>query len=328
MGSGIWCLSVTDRELLLRKFALSAGIAPSSLSPLGGDASFRRYYRAGSFIIADSPPDTQKNHEFLKIDKALANSGIRVPEIIKADLEHGFFLEEDLGDLSFARALNEKRERALYQKALSLASDLALADIEDLPPFDGDFIKTEFEIFREWYLKERLGLSLDADENALLDDTRSFFIRECLSQPQVPMHRDFHCRNIMLKGDELCLIDFQDMVKGPLCYDSASLIYDCYIKLPEDLALPLVKYAYEQARGRGLWKGSYDEYNHAFVATSLQRHVKVLGIFSRLHLRDGKDGYLKDLPRVMSYCMGEAAELGLDAFGSFLARVSELPCAR
>lgn len=320
---------MTDRKALLSEFAASCGIAPDALSPLGGDASFRRYYRAGGFIISDSPPDTQKNREFYEIDEALCARGIRVPRIIKADFEHGFFLQEDLGDVSFARATAEGDAGALYEKAIGLACTLASSQIPGLPPFDDDFVKTEFGIFTKWWLHERHGIALSTGDEALLDSTLGFFQEICKSQRQVPMHRDFHSRNIMVKDGRLCLIDFQDMVRGPLCYDCASLIFDCYVKLDGGLARRLEGEFFNKAAGAGLCSSwSFEDFRRHLLGTSLQRHVKVLGIFSRLHLRDGKDGYLKDLPRVLGYCISESEELGLSDFAAFLKRCAESPCAR
>ncbi|MDD7022156.1 MAG: phosphotransferase [Aeromonadales bacterium] len=320
---------MTDRKALLSEFAASCGIAPDALSPLGGDASFRRYYRAGGFIISDSPPDTQKNREFYEIDEALGARGIRVPKILKADLAHGFFLQEDLGDTSFAKAVSGDGAEPLYKKAIDLACTLAASEIPGLPPFDDDFVKTEFGIFTKWWLSERHGIALSKSDLCLLDGVLKFFQQICKTQPQVPMHRDFHSRNIMVKDGQLCLIDFQDMVRGPLCYDCASLIFDCYVKLDAGLARRLESRFFNEAAKAGLcgsW--SFEDFRHHLLGTSLQRHVKVLGIFSRLHLRDGKDGYLKDLPRVLEYSISESEELGLSGFASFLKRCAEAPCAR
>lgn len=319
---------MTDRNDLLKDFAASCGIDPNDLKPLGGDASFRRYFRAGGFIIADSPPDTQKNREFVSIDRALGARGIRVPKLYKTDMDHGFFLEEDLGSTSFAMASSGEDAPRLYARAIDLASDVAFSGITDLPPFDADFIETEFGIFTKWWLGERHGIKPGDDDQDLLDETLEFFKKACLAQPQVPMHRDFHSRNIMVKDGGLCLIDFQDMVLGPLCYDTASLIFDCYVKLAKPLAHSLAVRAWENALERSVCHLSFNEYWRALLSVSLQRHVKVLGIFSRLHLRDGKDGYLQDLPRVLDYCLDEAGQLGLDDFAAFLRRCSEAPCAR
>ncbi|MGN0909305.1 MAG: aminoglycoside phosphotransferase family protein, partial [Succinivibrio sp.] len=270
-----------------------------------------------------------KNREFLAIDRELASRGIRVPKILKADLENGFFLQEDLGDTSFARAACGDAARPLYGKAVDLASKLSASAIPGLPPFDDDFISMEFGIFTKWWLHERHAIALSDGDRELLDSTLRFFQEICRDQRQVPMHRDFHSRNIMVKDGELCLIDFQDMVQGPLCYDSASLIFDCYVKLDEGLARDLVRRAFDDASRAGLCPGwSLEDYRRSLIGTSLQRHVKVLGIFSRLHLRDGKDGYLKDLPRVLDYCLCEAQALGLADFAAFLRRCAEAPCAR
>ncbi len=317
---GIWYSVVTD----IRKQALEAFVESTLcqgrvvLSALGGDASFRRYFRFNNIIAVDSPPQTQKNQEFVAIDEALIKAGIRAPKILACDLNEGFLIEEDLGSTTFAEVAAGDSRRAWYIKAVSLLTKIAGVDIK-LPPFDDAFIKMEFGIFLEWLLDKALHLSLSKGEKSMLDDTLHALTLCCRAQPQVAMHRDFHSRNLMVAGNDLAVIDFQDMVKGPITYDAASLICDCYVDLGEDLRDELTAASFDAFKNCSLIKNwTFDDFKIAFNMTSLQRHLKVLGIFNRLNLRDGKSGYLKDLPLVMKYCLDESVQAGLSDLHDFL----------
>ncbi len=309
----------------IRKEALEAFVESTLcqgrvvLSALGGDASFRRYFRFNNIIAVDSPPQSQKNKEFIAIDEALIEAGIKAPKILAYDLKQGFLIEEDLGTSTFASvAIGDVRE-AFYIKAISLLPKIAKVSLE-LPSFDEAFIKMEFGIFLEWLLDKTLHLSLSKGEVAMLDDSLATLIKCCRDQPQVAMHRDFHSRNLMVVGNELAVIDFQDMVKGPITYDAASLICDCYVDLGDDLRAELIAKSFDALKNSSLISAwSQDEFNVAFNMTSLQRHLKVLGIFNRLNLRDGKSGYLKDLPLVMQYCLAESKNAGLINLHEFLS---------
>lgn len=322
MGCGIWCLNMCSqkRAELLRSFCQKNGVPYESLKPLSGDASLRRYYRGGGLIIADSPPDSQKNDEFAAIAAALKKNGVRVPEIYAFDREHGFILQEDLGDETFAKALaSGKRDRkALYFDALELSGKIACASLGPLPPFDREFLEREFGIFSEWFMQKGLGLEPDAKTCAALFEDRDALSAVCQRLPQVPMHRDFHSRNLMIADGSLAVIDFQDMVKGPALYDPASLIFDVYEDLSPEFSQELERKAYDVLKGRGLLKLSCDEYLWDLACVSLQRHVKILGIFSRLWLRDHKDGYLKHLPKVLALCIAESAHCDLKALNACL----------
>ena len=280
------------------------------LLPLNGDASFRRYFRVkGKNLIAvDSPPATQKNQEFIAIDEALAKVFIKVPKVVAYNLDDGFMLLEDLGELTFANvAVGEKREH-YYLEAIKLLPKIASIQDLNLPIFDEKFISFELSLFETWMLEKRLNIKLDERERAILDKTYAYLIQNCLSQTQVFMHRDFHSRNLMLCGDKLAVIDFQDMVKGPLCYDLASIVYDCYVQLDSKLIDKLLKQAYLQYQQSGFLKDiSFEQFKVQTTLTSLQRHIKVLGIFCRLSIRDHKDGYLKDLPTVIDYVLKECS---------------------
>lgn len=311
-----------------RKAALAAYIeslyGKCELASLNGDASFRRYFRTPFGIAVDAPPASQKNREFVAIDKALLAIGLKAPQIFNYDLEQGFLVQEDLGDRSFYSALNADNLESMYLKAASLLPKLSKLCL-DLPEFDGAFIDMELGIFTEWMLDKTLNLKLSSSEQQALDKCFAYIKNVCLSCEQLPMHRDFHCRNLMLYQDELYLIDFQDMVKGPLGYDLASLVYDCYLNLPNELIDIIIRHSFEAYQAQGyLQNQSLESFTLQLKIISLQRHLKVLGIFRRLYLRDGKSGYLKDLPRVLAYAQTEAQSSPKLAFlAQFLAKYLE-----
>lgn len=287
------------------------------LCPLGGDASFRRYFRCEGLIAVDSPPDTQKNAEFVRIDRALAAEGIRVPGIIACDLQQGFMLLEDLGDCLFADVAAGADQEQWYQQAAALLPGLAKLALPGLPPFDRAFIRRELEIFTVWMLHQAAGCEPGAGEQQLLEETYARLETGLTALVQCPVHRDFHSRNLMICSGSLAVIDFQDMVQGPLGYDAASLLFDCYIKLNESLIARLTRLIYLSYLECGLLPRGYsqEKFSLDLRLISLQRHLKVLGIFERLSLRDGKHGYLKDLPRVYAYALDECE--ALEGFGLF-----------
>ena len=283
------------------------------LDSLNGDASFRRYFRVKTkqLIAVDSPPATQKNHEFHAIDVALSKFGIKVPAILAEDLDRGFFVLEDLGDKMFADAATGGSQKKYYLKAADLLPVLAGVNDDSvvLPEFDYNFIMTELTLFRTWMLEKKLGINLSPDEVRSLHDCFEYISDRILSQQYVSMHRDFHSRNLMVCADgSLGVIDFQDMVHGPVTYDLASLIYDCYVNLDDSLIGELVSRVYNKFKSiRIISELSKEQFVSDLNITSLQRHIKVLGIFCRLSIRDGKDGYLADLPRVIDYCLKESS---------------------
>ena len=311
MECGIWYLFVTDsRQDQLTAFVKSIILEDEiMLLPLNGDASFRRYFRVSgkNLIAVDAPPTTQKNKEFIAIDKALDAEKVKVPKILAYDLENGFMLLEDLGNTTFAQvAIGEKAE-AYYLKAIELLAPVAkVSSNVELPLFDDEFINFELSLFETWMLEKRLGVQLSAEEKQVLKDAYDYICDSLKHLPYVAMHRDFHSRNLMVRENELAVIDFQDMVKGPITYDLASLVYDCYIVLDKELVNKCIDKAYSRYVELKLIDGiSKAEFEHLLSITSLQRHIKVLGIFCRLSIRDGKNGYLKDLPRVINYVLDE-----------------------
>ena len=291
------------------------------LQLISGDASFRRYYRAAGKIWVDAPPQTEKNREFVRNAAALLQAGIPAPEVYALELEQGFLCLSDLGDVSLLSRLNADSVRHWYGAAIAqLLPAIATLALE-LEPFDEVFMARENSIFPEWLLGHHLGLTLDAREQALLDETFAALSRNNLVQPQVVMHRDFHSRNLMvLADDRLAVIDFQDMVRGPLTYDLVSLLKDCYVRWPLSLVRELIGVGYRAYHEAGLLTDmSEAQFSRCLALTGMQRHLKAAGIFCRLHHRDGKSGYLKDIPRTLYYVLEVAqAEPQLHAFAEWL----------
>lgn len=286
----------------------------------------RRYFIYGNKIAVDSPPASQKNREFIAINKKLHDAGIYVPQIFVYDLNKGFFLLENLGSTLFADVAKEKEESFWYEKAVEVLTKLAQVTTEDLPAFDRDFILFELSLFPEWMLNKTFNFVLDKQDAKALQDSFSRLADLCLKQPQIAMHRDFHSRNIMIVQDKLAVIDYQDMVKGPLTYDLASLLFDCYKVLPETLGDKITTKTFTSYKNLNLTGDlSLDEFKRDLIAVSLQRHLKVLGIFCRLNIRDHKNGYLKDLPRVLNYAIKESAALtNFESLHEFLKKLIPL----
>ena len=314
------------RKNELKSWLISINEPDHELIPLNGDASLRRYFIYGNKIAVDSPPASQKNREFIAINKKLHDAGIYVPQIFVYDLNKGFFLLENLGSTLFADVAKEKEESFWYEKAVEVLTKLAQVTTEDLPAFDRDFILFELSLFPEWMLNKTFNFVLDKQDAKALQDSFSRLADLCLKQPQIAMHRDFHSRNIMIVQDKLAVIDYQDMVKGPLTYDLASLLFDCYKVLPETLGDKITTKTFTSYKNLNLTGNlSLDEFKRDLIAVSLQRHLKVLGIFCRLNIRDHKNGYLKDLPRVLNYAIKESAALtNFESLHEFLKKLIPL----
>lgn len=221
-------------------------------------------------------------------------------------------LLEDLGDQVFAGCAVGEKQALMYRRAAALLPQLSAVRSCDLPAFDRAFILQELDLCPQWLLQRYLGLTLTPGESSLLQTSFERLAQRCLQQSQTAMHRDFHSRNLMVMPDDsLAVLDFQDMVRGPVLYDLASLLFDCYVVLPQALVQELAEITCRRLQALGVLPAelSYEELWQQLQTVSLQRHLKVLGIFCRLSLRDGKHGYLKDLPRVWNYVRAECAAL-------------------
>lgn len=295
-----WALSVLAPD--------AAGPRPE-LSVVAGDASNRRYFRTGiggsSYILVDAPPATEKNQAFLTVRELLAQAGVKVPSLHAANLEKGYLALEDLGDRLLLPCLQAGAGDAPYCGAMELLLQIAAIDTGKLalPVYDETLLREELGRFPTWFVDALLGQSLAADEEQLLAATFDTLVSSALEQPRVLVHRDFHSRNLMPQDDgSLGVIDFQDAVLGPVTYDLVSLLRDCYIQWPAARVQQWVSSYRQLLQARGL-PGAVDQdrFQRWFDLMGLQRHIKVLGTFARLYLRDGKPGYLADLPLVIRY---------------------------
>ncbi|MEH6634741.1 MAG: phosphotransferase [Halioglobus sp.] len=293
--------------------ALRATVAerPPALTVVAGDASNRRYFRflwAGqSYILVEAPPATEKNAAFLAVRELLGGAGVKVPALYAVDLERGFLLLQDLGDRVLLPELNAGSVDRYYAEAFAVLRHIAALVPEqvDLPLYDHALLTEELSRFADWFVEALLGYTPNPAEQDLLDGLFARLIGSALEQPQVLVHRDFHSRNLMLQQDgELAVIDFQDAVVGPITYDLVSLLRDCYIQWsPEQVAAWALQQR-DALQALGQLRGVNDErFMRWFDWMGLQRHIKVLGTFARLYLRDGKSAYLDDLPLVIHYVM-------------------------
>jgi aminoglycoside/choline kinase family phosphotransferase len=325
-----------NRQNALNKW-LEEILAPSqfSLSPLTGDASFRQYFRLyhdnNTRIIMDAPPAKETIEPFLIVSKLLKDAGVYTPAIHHVDKAQGFAILDDFGDTLLLSQLNSTSADRLYKAAIDILicmQQTPTTGATPLPCFDKPFILSELTIFREWFLDAYLKIKLTTAEETLLDETFDWLSNKLLQQPQVFIHRDYHSRNIMLLDEnpkiELGIIDYQDAMCGPVTYDLVSLLKDCYIQWPREQVMLWLSYFYENsAVAKQL---SLSDFSLGFDYCGLQRHLKVLGVFSRLYLRDNKPNYLQDLPLTLHYVMAclECHE-ELEAFYQFIQKRIRLP---
>ncbi len=298
------------------------GLVTESLRPASSDASFRRYFRIdsrdGTAIIMDAPPEREDCRPFLHVGERLAQAGLHVPEILSQDLDKGFLLLSDLGSHTFYQALMEGLDEAtlhiLYRPALSALVRLQQARSDDLPAYDGKRLRDELSVFREWYVEQHHQAQLSATEASALEEVFATLTADNAAQPTVLVHRDYHSPNLMVPGtagDEPGIIDFQDAVAGPITYDIASLSMDARYTWEEDRQLDWTIRYWEMARAAGLPVGhDFAAFHRAYEWMSLQRNLRVLGVFVRLSRRDGKHHYLDHIPRVNAYVRQVAGRYG------------------
>jgi aminoglycoside/choline kinase family phosphotransferase len=300
-------------DWLRRELRLSC----SRIEPASSDASFRRYFRAfidgaGSstktFVVMDAPPDKEDVRPYLKVTRLLEGIGAHVPHVHEMDTARGLLLLEDLGVVQYLTRLEagEDADR-LYGDALEALAGIQVAGVDasrELSPYDREPLARELALMPEWFCAKHLELDLSSEERELLREAFEFLIGEALAQPAVFVHRDYHSRNLMvLTARNPGIIDFQDALRGPIGYDLVSLLKDCYISWPRARVERWLSGYREKLRGRG-WRAlgsSGAEFLRWFDMIGVQRHIKVLGIFARLWYRDGKSGYLKDLPLTLEY---------------------------
>ena len=293
----------------IQKWLQTTAYKDFTLSIASADASFRKYYRLTkseqSFILMDSSLEMKSLKPFLDITQRLLTQGIKAPHIYLQDLERGYLILEDFGDTNLLDILNKSNFEEFYTKAMSEIITMQKTDSSALALYDADFLHFEMDLMKEWYLQKNLSLTLNDAEKKLLETTLKSISKVVLSQPQgIFVHRDFHSRNIMITANkELGVIDYQDAMCGSLTYDLVSLLKDCYISFER---ADIEKFALSFRDNKQITV-SDSEFLKWFDFTGLQRHIKVLGVFSRLSIRDKKDGYLQDIPLVLSYTIETAS---------------------
>jgi N-acetylmuramate 1-kinase len=310
------------------------------LAPASADASFRRYFRVWradgvTRVVMDAPPDKEDVVTYMRVSALLERCSLHVPHIEAADTRRGLILLEDLGATHLLSRLQEGADAdALYGDALQSLTRLQLASptlTAELPPYDRAVLAREMALMPEWFCRRHLRLAEDDESRALLQGTAEFLVREILQQPIVLVHRDYHARNLMITPERSPgVIDFQDALAGPIGYDLVSLLKDCYIDWPRSRVEGWVRAHHARLRAAGMSLAGESQFLRWFDLVGLQRHIKVLGIFARLWYRDGKSGYLADLPRTLEYVRDTAHRYDeLAGFGAWVesALVPALPAA-
>jgi len=276
------------------------------------DASFRSYWRvtdgAASWIVMDAPPAQEDVRPWLDIGARLRGAGLHAPEVLAADLEHGFVLMEDLGIRTYLPELSENSVDALYGDALdALLRMQTEVSADELPVFDATRTIPEMELLPEWFLQRHLGCEPGCDDWDIIEAALRLIAAAADEQPRRFMHRDYHSRNLLIaERSNPAIIDFQGAMLGPIAYDLASLLRDCYIAWPVERVDSWVEGYRQRLAAAGLVDVDGAHFRRWFDLIGLQRHIKVLGIFCRLNYRDRKPGYLADLPRVFDYVLSVA----------------------
>ncbi|HQR24988.1 MAG TPA: phosphotransferase [Steroidobacteraceae bacterium] len=306
-----------DPRLALLRHWLEHGLGwkDAELAPASADASFRRYFRitrpGGTCIAMDAPPDKENVEPYLAVAAMLADIGVHAPRVLDRNAADGFLLLTDLGSVTYLMELEDQtRSDALYLDAVAaLVRMQARGGVHAgrLPPYDEKLLRFEMSLFTDWLLGRHLGIALDAAESRHLAAAFDRLVANALEQPRVFVHRDYHSRNLMVcAGANPGILDFQDAVHGPLTYDLVSLLRDCYIAWPQDRVVAWALEYRRQATAAGLACGTdQQQFLRWFDLMGVQRHLKASGIFARLWHRDGKPGYLPDVPRTLEY-VGQA----------------------
>ncbi|QKI89688.1 aminoglycoside phosphotransferase family protein [Thiomicrorhabdus xiamenensis] len=311
----------------LEQLPILQGRTFSEPVPASSDASFRRYFRIelsapfsepsseelgyhnDRLIIMDAPPQHEDCRPFIDVAQTLQEIGLNVPKVLDQDLQQGFLLLTDLGSTTYLSELqnvDESRVDELYRQALSALVRLqsrSRQEAQRLPNYDSELLNREMDLFPDWLGEKHLTREFDKLQKAQWQEMKQYLIDSALQQPQTYVHRDYHSRNLMLApGRNPGILDFQDAVNGALTYDAVSLLRDCYIAWPrEQVEEWLRAYFLELCQYQVLDKGQWNDFQRAFDLMGIQRHLKASGIFARLWHRDGKEGYLHDIPQTLQY---------------------------
>jgi aminoglycoside/choline kinase family phosphotransferase len=284
-------------------------VVENSFANVSGDASFRRYFRfiarnemgldQLSMIAVDAPPELEDSQRFIDIALLLSDNNLPAPKIYVAS-DDGFYVQEDFGDQLLHECLNEHSADHLYAIAMSHIVTMQQVNASNLPSYNSELLQREMNLFTDWYLGKHLNATLSGHDQEILTSTYQLLESNALEQPQAFVHRDYHSRNLMVLGDEkLGMIDFQDAVIGPITYDLVSLLRDCYIDWPQQKIDSWLHQFMSKLPNQ------YDngQFSRWFDLMGMQRHLKAIGIFSRLNYRDSKHSYMNDIPRTMNYVL-------------------------
>ena len=278
----------------------------------------------------DAPPEREDCRPFIRVATLMRAAGLHVPEIIAQDLERGLLLLSDLGTTTYLKELDNGNADALFRDAIRALVDWQLASRPDaLPPYDEALLTREIALFPEWYIGRHLEIALDAREREMLAKGSALLVANALAQPRVYVHRDYMPRNLMVSEPNPGILDFQDAVWGPITYDVVSLFRDAFISWDEAQVLDWTVRYWEKAKRAGLpVPADFGAFYRDFEWMGLQRHLKVLGIFARIHYRDGKRGYLEDTPRFLRYARAVCERYNeLAPILAVLDRVEQRPSA-
>ena len=303
----------TQREQIIHTWITSVLDSDQfEINFLPGDASFRRYARIKlnnkTFMLMDAPPEKEDCVPFVTIDQFFDTHGVRVPHIVAKDLQQGFLLLEDFGDVLLSTLLNDDTVDAYYAQSFKQLIELQAIDgVKQFPEYSYEKLLSEMQLLTDWMLPS-LHIEPSKEEQALIKRTFAILANAALAQPQVIVHRDFHSRNLMkIEGEtELGVIDFQDAVIGADTYDLISITRDAYVQWNADQVYAWFKVFYDLLPETAKQDRDFEQFKQDADLMAIQRHIKILGIFVRLFERDGKTGYLKDLPRVMWYLLEES----------------------
>ena len=293
----------------IKKWLSSTPYKNHSIQIASADASFRKYYRLTddnkTVLLMDSSLEKESLAPFLDVTKKLLHVDVNAPQILEKNLEDGFLIIKDFGNTHYLNVLNDENFKTLYSKAINTILTMQKADTSELPLYDKAFLHVEMDLMKDWYLEKKLNITLSESEKELIERTLDAISDVVLQQPQdVFVHRDFHSRNIMITPqNEIGVIDYQDAMSGAITYDLVSLLKDCYIEYEREEIEKLVL----EFRDKTNLHVDDKIFIKWFDFMGLQRHIKVLGIFSRLHLRDKKEGYLKDIPLTLKYVVDTAS---------------------
>jgi aminoglycoside/choline kinase family phosphotransferase len=320
---------MSDRLQSMVRWLNSLGYHNYTLTSASEDASFRSYQRLqqgqNSWVVMDAPPDKEPCDGFIEIATKLRQAGLSAPEVIDQNLELGFLLLTDLGETPYLSVLNANSLKPLYTDALDALLQMQVkVSSHSLPEYNRELLNQEMDLFHDWFLGEWLDIQFNELQQNQWISIKQVLIQNALEQPQLFVHRDYHSRNLMkIETNNPGIIDFQDAVCGPITYDLVSILRDCYIDWPIDEVESLALEYYHAAKVASLVDVEPRQFLRWFNLMGIQRHLKAVGIFSRLKIRDGKSGYLNDIPRTLNYLL-QVSELesSMAGFSDLMAELN------